>query len=97
MALPPAIDIHAHFFPERFLDLVRGAGAPFGARVDRTNPAGPVLSVGDGATPPLAATYWDLDRRVRAMDRAGVAIHALSLTAPMVYWADGTLGLPNAE
>jgi len=97
VAPPPAIDIHAHFFPERFLDVVRDGGAPFGARVDRANPAGPVLSVGDATTPPLAATYWDLDRRVRAMDRAGVAIHALSLTAPMVYWADGVLGLRLAR
>jgi len=26
------------------------------------------------------------------MDRVGVAVHALSLTSPMVYWADGDLG-----
>jgi aminocarboxymuconate-semialdehyde decarboxylase len=31
------------------------------------------------------------------MDRAGVAVHALSLTAPMVYWADGALGLRLAR
>jgi aminocarboxymuconate-semialdehyde decarboxylase len=46
----------------------------------------------ESRTLPLDATYWDLDRRRKAMDRVGVAVHALSLTSPMVYWADGDLG-----
>src|SRR5439155_1211177 len=43
------------------------------------------------------ATYWDLDRRVRAMDKAGVQIHALSLTTPMVHWARGDVARRAAE
>jgi aminocarboxymuconate-semialdehyde decarboxylase len=31
------------------------------------------------------------------MDAAGVAVHALSLMPPMVYWADGALGLRLAR
>jgi aminocarboxymuconate-semialdehyde decarboxylase len=86
---PPAADIHAHFYPESFLEVIEDAGGPFGLRVDRSNPKGPVL-VGAGAPgPPLDASYWDLDRRVRAMDKAGVQLHALSLTVPMTHWARG--------
>jgi aminocarboxymuconate-semialdehyde decarboxylase len=92
VARPDAIDVHAHFFPERYLDLMARDGAPFGARVDRADPKGPVIVLKESRTLPLEATYWDLDRRRRAMDRAGVAVHALSLTSPMVYWADGDLG-----
>ncbi|OGL16305.1 MAG: aminocarboxymuconate-semialdehyde decarboxylase [Candidatus Rokubacteria bacterium RIFCSPLOWO2_12_FULL_71_22] len=92
MSLPLAIDIHAHFFPEGFLRVVESDGAAFGGTVDRSNPKGPVLAAGGARTPPLDPTYYDLDRRVRAMDRAGVGLHALSLTAPMVYWADGEVG-----
>src|SRR3989454_363992 len=44
-------------------------------------------------TLPLGATDGGLDRRRKVMDRVGVAVHALSLTSPMVYWADGDLGL----
>ena len=86
-----AVDIHAHFFPERYLDLIERAGGAFGASVDRGNPKGPAIVMRGSRTPPLDASYWDLDRRRRAMDRQGVAMHALSLTVPMVYFADGEL------
>ena len=92
MARPDAIDVHAHFFPERFLDLIAREGGPHQARIDRSDPRGPRIVIRDSPTAVLDATYWDLDRRRKAMDRVGVAVHALSLTAPMVYWADGDLG-----
>jgi aminocarboxymuconate-semialdehyde decarboxylase len=89
---PPAVDVHAHFFPERFLALVAEAGAPSGGSVDRSDRRGPVLSAPGARTPPLEARYYDLAKRVRSMDRQGVEVHALSLTTPMVYWAKGDLG-----
>jgi len=92
-----AIDIHAHFFPERYLGLIERAGAPFGASIDRSHPRGPVIVMRGSRTPPLDPTYWDLDRRRRAMDKHGVAVHALSLTVPMVYFADGDFGQRLAE
>lgn len=92
-----AIDIHAHFFPERYLELIERAGAPSGASIDRSNPRGPVIVMRGSRTPPLDPTYWDLDRRRRAMDKHGVAVHALSLTVPMVYFADGEIGQRLAE
>jgi aminocarboxymuconate-semialdehyde decarboxylase len=92
MAEPTAVDVHAHFFPERFIRIIEESGGAFGARVDRSSPKGPVLVVGGSRTAPLDARYWDLDLRLRAMNRQGVATQALSLTAPMVYWADGDTG-----
>ena len=87
-----AIDIHAHFFPEPYLKLIELEGAAFGASVDRSNAKGPVLRTAGSGTPPLDATYFDVDARVKAMNRAGVQVHALSLTAPMVYRAGPDLG-----
>lgn len=92
MALPLAIDVHAHFFPERFLKLVEEEGPAFGARLDRSNPKGPAIVLSGGGTPPLEARFYDLDLRLRDMDRNGVGIHALSLTVPMVYWAGPEAG-----
>jgi aminocarboxymuconate-semialdehyde decarboxylase len=92
-----AIDIHAHYFPERYLELIARAGGAFGASIDRSNAKGPSIVMRGSRTPPLDATYWDLDRRRRVMDRQGVAVHALSLTVPMVYFADGELGQQLAE
>lgn len=92
MTKPLGIDVHAHFFPETFIRVVEEAGASFGAGVDRSNPRGPVLVIGGSRTAVLEARYWDLDLRIRSMNRQGVAVQALSLTAPMVYWADGATG-----
>jgi len=89
---PVAVDVHAHFFPERFLALVEAQGAPAGAAVDRSDPRGPALAVGKQRTPPLEARYYDLPKRIASMDRQGVQVQALSLTVPMIYWAPGELG-----
>ena len=92
MVKPAGVDVHAHFFPESFIRVIEEGGASFGASVDRSNPKGPVLVVGGSRTAPLDARYWDLGLRIKAMNRQGVAVQALSLTAPMVYWADGATG-----
>jgi aminocarboxymuconate-semialdehyde decarboxylase len=89
---PLAIDVHAHFFPERFLALVEAEGAPARATLDRSDPRGPILVTSAGRTPPLEPRYYDLAKRLRSMDQQGVQIHALSLTTPMIYWAEGELG-----
>lgn len=97
MTKPPPIDIHAHFFPEGYLRLIAEEGGRFGARVSRSDPKGPVIEVGSLRSGPLRAAFTDLDLRRKEMDRQGVRVHALSLTLPMVYWADGDLGLRLAR
>ena len=92
MATPGTVDIHAHFFPEAYLKVIEDAGAAFDARVDRSSPKGPSIVIRGTRTPPLDASYWDLDLRRKAMNRAGVDVHALSLTAPMVYFANAEVG-----
>jgi aminocarboxymuconate-semialdehyde decarboxylase len=89
---PLGIDVHAHFFPERFIRAIEEGGAPSGGSVDRGSPVGPVIVVKGSRTPPLEARYYDLPKRVASMNRQGVAVQALSLTAPMVYWGQGDFG-----
>jgi aminocarboxymuconate-semialdehyde decarboxylase len=92
----PAIDIHAHFVPEEFLRLIEAEGEPHGVRL-RRDPNGPKIMVGQAVIGPITAHYYDLDLRLKAMDRQDVTVHALSLMPPMVYWADGSLGLRLAR
>src|ERR1700681_3154477 len=92
MTTPLGVDLHAHFFPETFIRIVEESGGSFGAGVDRSNPKGPVLVTGSSRTAALEPRYWDLGLRIRSMNRQGVAVQALSLTAPMVYWADDATG-----
>ena len=63
----------------------------------RPGPNGPFIVVGQAAIGPITAHYHDLDLRLKAMDAEGVAIHALSLMPPMVYWGDSALGLRAAR
>jgi len=86
-----AIDIHAHYVPEEYLRLIEAEGELHGVRL-RPGPNGPLIVSGQVAIGPITAHYHDLDLRLRTMDAQGVAVHALSLMPPMVYWADGALG-----
>ncbi len=90
----PTIDIHAHFVPKEYLRLIEAEGEPRGVRL-RSGPDGPMIQVGPVPIGPITAHYHDLALRLKAMDSQGVAIHALSLMPPMVYWADeaSALGL----
>ena len=88
---PSAIDLHAHWFPQPFLDLLRERGAPHGLEWEDTE-KGPRFKVRGMTTGPAGPRFVDLDARLAAMDEQGVAAHALSLTQPMVYWAGRDLG-----
>ncbi len=96
MPLSPTIDIHAHFYPATYLNLLAQEGEALGIRV-RQNPRGVVFEMRDGMLGPIEPAFTDLDLRLKAMNRQRVAIHALSLTRPMVYWAEGSLGLKLAR
>lgn len=97
MNTSPAIDIHAHFYPQQFLDLLDREGGEFGIRINRRNPKGVVIQMKDGVQGPLRPAFTDLKVRLREMNRKRVDVHALSLTRPMLYWAKGALGLRLAE
>jgi aminocarboxymuconate-semialdehyde decarboxylase len=87
----PTIDIHAHFVPEEYLRLIEAEGEPHGVRL-RSGSNGPLIVVGQVTIGPITAHYHDLALRLKAMNAQKVAVHALSLMPPMVYWADGALG-----
>jgi aminocarboxymuconate-semialdehyde decarboxylase len=79
------IDIHAHFYPQSYLDVMAEYGAPFGGEY-RPTPQGYFLKGGGYSGGPLPAKFTDLKLRLADMDAQGVAVHALSLTRPMPYF-----------
>jgi aminocarboxymuconate-semialdehyde decarboxylase len=84
------IDIHAHYFPEAYLDLVASDGKRFDAAYYTTD-KGWFIKTPAGNNGPLASRFIDLKARIADMDQQGVAIQAISLTAPMLYWCDADL------
>ncbi|HKA45787.1 MAG TPA: amidohydrolase family protein [Burkholderiales bacterium] len=94
MTLPLTIDTHAHYFPESYLKLVASRGGRCGTTVTTDASGNTFIQVGLLLrTGPITSEFYDLDDRLKTMDRTGVRMHALSLTQPMVYWADDDLGL----
>ena len=86
------IDIHAHWYPPEWIDLLVKEGEANGAKIGRN--ARDFITVGiPGLGVTLQPHYTDIASRLIAMDKAGVAMHALSLTQPMVYWAPPEFGL----
>jgi aminocarboxymuconate-semialdehyde decarboxylase len=87
------IDTHAHYFPQSYIDLIASHGNRCGTTVTTANGA-TFIQVGlNLRTGPITPTFIDLDERLKLMDAQGVGMHALSLTQPMVYWADDDLGM----
>lgn len=94
MARPQTIDTHAHFFPESYIRLIAEHGKRCGASVVTDASGATFIQVGLLLrTGPITAPFMDFEERLKIMDRQGVGMHALSLTQPMVYWADDELGL----
>jgi aminocarboxymuconate-semialdehyde decarboxylase len=84
------IDIHAHYYPQAYFDLFVTEGRRFNAEFRMTE-QGFFFSTSAESDGPLPTKFIDLKQRLADMDAHGVTIHALSLTDPMVYWADGKL------
>lgn len=88
----PVIDIHAHWHAPEFVALLEKEGAQNGAEIGRNDRGFVTLRV-PGIRSVFQPQYMDLGTRLERMDEAGVDIHALSLTSPMVYWAPPEFGL----
>ena len=90
-----AVDVHAHWYPRAFLDLLGREGPAHGLEWTQTQ-NGPQFRIRSLITGPAGPRFIDLDARLEAMEQQRVAVHALSLSQPMVYWAGRELGMKLA-
>jgi aminocarboxymuconate-semialdehyde decarboxylase len=86
------IDVHAHWYPPEWIALLEREGDANGAKIGR-NARGNVTATIPGLSVSFQPQYTDIDSRLKTMDKAGVAMHAVSLTQPMVFWAPPAFGL----
>lgn len=82
-----AIDVHAHWYPDAFLRELSRRGPAHGLDWSDGDGKGPTFRYGPLSTGPAGPRFVDLDARLQAMAQQQVAVHALSLSQPMLYWA----------
>jgi aminocarboxymuconate-semialdehyde decarboxylase len=83
------VDIHAHYYPQSFFDVIVEDGKRFGAEFHTTEGGFAYKTPAGGNV--MEARFMDLKLRIADMDRQGIAIQAVSLSTPMVYWGDEAL------
>ena len=89
------IDTHAHWYPAEWLRLFEKDGAAEGATLERSARGYTIRT--QRIVNAFDEQFVDLGLRLEGMDRQRVDMQALSLTAPMVYWASDGLGLALAQ
>ena len=89
------VDIHAHWYPDEWLRLFEKDGPKEGATLERSAKGYTIRT--ERITNSFDEEFVGLDLRLQGMRRQGVDLQALSLTAPMVYWASPGLGLALSQ
>ena len=89
------VDTHAHWYPEEWLRLFERDGAAEGATLERGAKGYTIRT--QRIVNAFDDEFVHLDLRLAGMDRQRVDVHAMSLTAPMVYWASPGFGLALAQ
>ena len=82
------IDVHTHYYPEIFFDMIRDTPSEFSFAKD---PTGRTIITHRGArffgiTPPMS----DPNKRLEDMDRVGIDVEVISLSTPNIFFADET-------
>jgi aminocarboxymuconate-semialdehyde decarboxylase len=82
------IDVHTHYYPEMFFEMIRNTPSDFSFATD---PTGRTIITHRGArffgvTQPMT----DVDKRLEDMDRVGIDVEVVSLSTPNIFFADET-------
>ena len=78
------VDLHSHFFPERWPDLAERFETPDWPWLRRDAPDRAMVMVGAREFRPITSACWDADVRLADMDRDGVDIQVVSAT-PVLF------------
>jgi hypothetical protein len=77
-----SVDIHAHFFPQAYLDVLAEEGPRFNVEY-RAADEGFYIKTEVRFQGPLPYRVVDLKKRIADMDAQGTVVQAMSLTGPM--------------
>jgi aminocarboxymuconate-semialdehyde decarboxylase len=89
------VDIHAHWYPQEWLNVFERDGAKEGASLERRD--GKYHLKAKHITNAFDERFVVVAERIAEMDKRRVDLHCLSLTTPMVYWASPGFGLALSQ
>ena len=94
----PVVDLHAHWFPQPWVDLLAKEGAENGAKMAKTGEGHWQIDIAGVALKSVfRPDMIDPAIMLGNMDKAKVDARAMSLTNPMVYWAPPAFGLKLSQ
>lgn len=82
-----SVDVHAHFFPQTYLDVIAEHGPRFNVEYHKGE-GGFFIKTAARLQGPLSDRMVDVKQRIADMDAQGTAVQAISLTGPMAHWGD---------
>ena len=80
----PVTDIHTHFFPESWPDLAERFGTPDWPCIKHTAPGKAEIMLGSRVFREITSACWDVNDRLKQMDRDGVDHQIVSAT-PVLF------------
>jgi aminocarboxymuconate-semialdehyde decarboxylase len=89
------IDVHTHMLTLEFLELLRRHGDKY--TLKKTKAGQETVHLYEAPFMTLVPDMWDYDKRIAAMDKAGVDVAIVSLTSPNVYWGGREVSLRAAR
>lgn len=78
------IDVHNHFYPRRFLDELDTHGAALGIGIEQDEWRRPVIVQRGNRVVTITTPMNDIQRRLEDMEKAGIDVQVLTLSAPSV-------------
>lgn len=88
-------DVHSHIYPDAYLKHMRGRTAEPCVREVNGQPAFVIFPGESGR--PMDASYWDIDEKLKFMDRVGIDRTVLSLGNPWLDPMNGRESVPLAR
>jgi len=92
----PVIDVHTHMFSQEYFDILMNEGAPRYSKRIGVDGRTEILSEGARFLMPQPG-HFDYDIRIAAMDKAGVDIAIVTLTAPNCFFGTPEVSLRAAR
>jgi aminocarboxymuconate-semialdehyde decarboxylase len=83
------VDVHTHFLPVEFVDLLRSGEGPPGVEVAERKGEGPLIRHDNGLTYPVFPVFHDASAKLEQMDRDGIDVSITSISPSLfLYWTE---------